>query len=211
MSNEQKMKQNAAQVHRLITEIDADPHNTENYLRLATLLVEAGSFDQARQLLEKAQTLVENPQDLDYDLAVCYYLQGEFTKSLQLLEQIPNDDLVLYQKALVFLKIGQAQKALAYALTIKKSDERVNELLGDIWLALGSDQAAKASFEDIAPTQRTAKVNFRLGIATLASDRDQAEKYLHRAQKQDPQYFGQAQKQYAAILKMINHTGKDNG
>lgn len=82
----------------MVTRIDQDPQNTTNYLQLATCLLDQGSFAQATQLLEQAKHLVNKPQDLDYDLAVCYYMQGEFTKALTLLDQIPNDDLVLYQK-----------------------------------------------------------------------------------------------------------------
>lgn len=90
-------------------------------MQLSTYLIEQGSLDQAQKLLEQAQHLVKEPQELNYNLAVCYYMQGDFDKALALLDQIPNDDLTLYQKALTYLKLGQGQKALAYALTIKKN------------------------------------------------------------------------------------------
>ncbi|WEV71536.1 tetratricopeptide repeat protein [Lactobacillus sp. ESL0785] len=198
------------QIHQLVTRIDQDPQNTTNYLQLATCLLDQGSFAQATQLLEQAKHLVNKPQDLDYDLAVCYYMQGEFTKALTLLDQIPNDDLVLYQKALVYLKIGQQQKALAYALTIKHVDDRVRELLGDIWLSLGQLDEAQKSYRQIGLANRSAKVDFLLGITILAEDRTAAKKFFEQAKELDPKYYQQALDQYAAILKMINDKGKNN-
>lgn len=198
------------QIHTLITKIDAAPTETDNYLKLATILIGKGSFEQAVQLLEQAKKLVQNPQDLDYDLAVGYYMQGNFKHALELLNHIPNDDLVLYQKALVMQKVGQHQKALAYALTIKQLDDRVYELLGDIWLSLGQLAEAQANYEKIYPTKRGAKINFLLGITVLERNRDLAEKYFSQAKEEDYQFYQSAQKQYNAILKMLSDVEKDN-
>lgn len=196
-------------IHQLITKIDREPQNPDNYLQLATYLLNEGSFAQATQLLEQAKQLVKKPQNLDYDLAVCYYMQGDFDKALALLDQIPNDDLVLYQKALVYLKIGQKQKALAYALTIKQIDNRVRELLGDIWLSLGELKEARTIYEQIPISDRSAKVNFLLGITVLEDDRKEAQQFMQIAKKQDPKYYQQALDQYASILKLVKD--KDNG
>lgn len=197
-------------VHELIKKIDAHPHDSANYLKLATYLTEQGSSDQAAELLEKAKNLVAHPQDLDYDLAVCYYMQGKFDQALSLLKQIPNDDLVLYQKALVFFKIGQNQKALAYALTIKNVDAKVLELIGDIWLSLGNLKEAEMSYSKIPTIKRTAKSNFMLGITILTRSRKEAEKYFARSKEQDPKLFSKEQKQYASILKLVNEARKKN-
>ncbi|RMC25121.1 MULTISPECIES: lipopolysaccharide assembly protein LapB [unclassified Lactobacillus] len=198
-------------IDNLISEIDNHPQESENYLKLATILIEEGSFDQATQLLEQAKNAVKNPQDLDYDLAVCYYMQGKYDQALKLLDHIPNDDLVLYQKSLVLMKMGQLQKALAYALTISETDDRVLELLGDIWLGLGEFDQAEKSYTTISQDQRSAKVNFMLGITILTKNRDLAEKYFTISQKQDIKYFEQAQKKYDALLKIIGDKDKFNG
>lgn len=209
-NNTAENKETNRQIHQLVTKIDASPKKTENYLKLATLLIEQGSFDQATQLLEQAKQLVKKPQDLDYDLAVCYYMQGDFDHALRLLDQIPNDDLVLYQKALVFLKLGQNQKALAHALTIKNTDDRVRELLGDIWLSLGELKKAESSYKQIDSNNRSAKVNFMLGITVFSDNRDQAEEYLNISKKQNSKFFAQAKKEYEAVLKMVKDAGKTN-
>lgn len=190
-------------IRLLVQKIDKNPKNVENYLQLSTYLIEQNSPDQALELLQKAQGLVEKPQELTYNIAVCYYMQGEFEKSLQLLDTLPNDDETLYQKALVFMKLGQYQKALAYALTIKILDERTLELLGDIWLSLGNLKQAYDSFIKIMPDARNAKVNFMLGLTVLDQDRGRAQEFFDLVKKKDATYFANAQKQYAALAKMI--------
>lgn len=198
-------------IHLLIKQIDAHPKNVDNYLQLSTYLLEQGSPDQATKLLEEAKHLVEKPRDLDYNLAVCYYMQGDFDKALNLLDQIPNDDLVLYQKALVYLKLGKKRKALAFALTVKQVDNRVRELLGDIWLSLGDMKQAKTNFTQIPEEERSAKVNFLLGVTLFAYNHDRAEKYFTRSKKMDKKYYQTAKNQYASILKMLSGKGKKNG
>lgn len=197
-------------IHLLIKKIDQHPQQVANYLQLSTYLIEQGSLDQAQKLLEQAQHLVKEPQELNYNLTVCYYMQGDFDKALALLDQIPNDDLTLYQKALTYLKLGQGQKALAYALTIKKIDERIQELLGDIWLSLGENQQAQQMYLAIPDNKKNAKVYFLLGVTTLEKDRDQAQKYFAQAKQMDAKYYQQAMNQYASIMKMLNDKEKKN-
>lgn len=195
-------------IHLLVQKIDQKPQNIENYLQLSAYLIEQGSVDQAQQLLEQAQHLVKKPQELNYNLAVSYYMQGDFDKALALLDQIPNDDLTLYQKALTYLKLGQSQKALAYALTIKKVDDKVQELLGDIWMSLGENAQAQQAYLMIPKDRRTAKIYFLLGVSTMEKDRTQAEAYFAKAKAMDEKYYKRAMDQYASIMKMLNDKEK---
>ncbi|AZN76877.1 tetratricopeptide repeat protein [Lactobacillus acidophilus] len=195
-------------IHLLVQRIDDKPQNVDNYLQLSTYLIEQGSLDQAQQLLEHAQHLVKKPKELNYNLAICYYMQGDFDKALNLLDQIPNDDLTLYQKALTYLKLGQSQKALAYALTIKNIDERAQELLGDIWMSMGNNDMARQMYLKIPLEKRTAKIYFLLGVSTLEKDRTQAKEYFDRAKKMDEKYYKRAMDQYASIMKMLNDKEK---
>lgn len=195
-------------IHLLVQKIDQKPQNIENYLQLSTYLIEQGSVDQAQQLLEQAQHLVKKPQELNYNLAVSYYMQGDFDKALALLDQIPNDDLTLYQKALTYLKLCQSQKALAYALTIKKVDDKVQELLGDIWMSLGENAQAQQAYLMIPKDRRTAKIYFLLGVSTMEKDRTQAEAYFAKAKAMDEKYYKRAMDQYASIMKMLNDKEK---
>lgn len=195
-------------IHLLVQKIDQKPQNIENYLQLSTYLIEQGSVDQAQQLLEQAQHLVKKPQGLNYNLAVSYYMQGDFDKALALLDQISNDDLTLYQKALTYLKLGQSQKALAYALTIKKVDDKVQELLGDIWMSLGENAQAQQAYLMIPKDRRTAKIYFLLGVSTMEKDRTQAEAYFAKAKAMDEKYYKRAMDQYASIMKMLNDKEK---
>lgn len=194
-------------IHLLIQKIDQAPKKIDNYLQLSTYLIEENSIDQALELLQKAKALVAQPEELNYNIAICYYMQGEFQKALDLINTLPNDDETLYQKALIFMKLGQFQKALAYALTIKQLDSRSYELLGDIWLSLGDLKRANIEFEKILPAKRNAKVNFLLGLTVFDQDREQAQKYFDLSKKLDSTYFKHAEEQYAAIAKMLR--GKD--
>lgn len=130
-------------------------------------------------------------------------MQGDFAKSLTLLNSIADDEETMYQKALIFMKLGQYQKALAYALTLKNQDERTLELIGDIWLSLGDLKSANQTYNKISEDQRNAKVNFLLGLTLFDTNPDEAEKYFKLSKNQDPKYFAQAQKQYNAVAKLI--------
>lgn len=190
-------------IHLLIEKINDSPKNIENYLQLSTYLIEQNAADQALELLEKARGLVDQPEALTYNIAVCYYMQAEYAKSLALLNSIPDDEETMYQKALIFMKLGQYQKALAYALTLKNQDERTLELLGDIWLSLGDLKSANQTYSQIIKDQRNAKVNFLLGLTLFDTNPDKAESYFKLSKEQDPKYFAQAQKQYNAVAKLI--------
>ncbi|MBT8845356.1 tetratricopeptide repeat protein [Lactobacillus delbrueckii subsp. bulgaricus] len=161
-------------IHALIEKIDHNPRETANYLQLATYLLDQGSAEQARELLTKARGIAEDPQALVYDLAVCDYALGDF------------------------------DQALAYALSIKESDDRVKELIGDIWLALGELEAARASYLEIAEGQRSSKLNFLLGLTYFSQDREQAEEFFAKSKKQDPKYYQKAKDQYESLLKLLS-------
>ena len=179
-------------------------------MQLSTYLIEQNAADQALELLEKARGLVNHPEELTYNNAVCYYLQGEFQKSLALLNSIKDDEETMYQKALIFMKLGQYQKALAYALTLKNQDERTLELLGDIWLSLGDLKTANQTYSQILEDQRDSKVNFLLGLTLFDTNPNEAEKYFKLSKNQDPKYFAQAQKQYNAVAKLIRGKNDKN-
>lgn len=197
-------------IHLLVERINRDPKDIENYLQLSTYLIEQNAADQALELLEKARGLVNHPEELTYNIAVCYYLQGEFQKSLALLNSIKDDEETMYQKALIFMKLGQYQKALAYALTLKNQDERTLELLGDIWLSLGDLKTANQTYSQILKDQRNSKVNFLLGLTLFDTNPNEAEKYFKLSKNQDPKYFAQARKQYNAVAKLIRGKNDKN-
>lgn len=190
-------------IHQLVKKIDQDSKNVDNYLQLSTYLIDQNSIDQALELLQKASAIVADPKALTYNLAVCYYIKGDFEKSLSLLDELENTQETLYQKALVFLKLGQYQKALAYALSLTNQDKRTLELLGDIWLSLGDLKQAKKNYEKIRTEDRNAKVEFLLGLTLLEESLEQAQLHFDLSKQKNPTYFKQANSQYASLLKLI--------
>lgn len=190
-------------IHLLVAAIDAHPQRVDNYLQLSTYLLEQGSPGQAQKLLEQAEHLVKQPRELLYNLAICYYMQGQFQQALTILNEIPNTDPTLYQKALVYLKLGQPARGLAFALTIKQPDPKARELLGDLWLNLGDTKQAAQSFQKISQSQRTAKIWFLLGVSLLPSSRSQAQAAWKQAKKLDGNYYARALKQYQTIIQAV--------
>lgn len=190
-------------IEKLIKRIDENPNQTSNYLELSDILLEQGSFDQANQLLKKAAALVNQPKELSYNLVLSEYFLGNFSAALKILEKMPNTDANLYQKSLVYFKLGQPEKALAFVLSIKKNDEHTFELLGDLWLSLGDLKSAKNSFLQIPKTKRTAKTWFLLSVTTISQDQVEANKYLKKAKELDNEYVKSALVQYNTYLNNI--------
>ncbi len=197
-------------IHLLVKAIDDQPRDTENYLQLATYLVAQNSPEQARELLEKGQRLVDHPEALSYDLAVTEYLCGKMTQALNLLNQIPNDDATMYQKALVYLKIAQPEKALAFSLSIKHQDEKVLELQADCWLSLGEMVKAKSLLAKIPPFKRTTKVWFLLGIIALPESKAVADTDFEKSFQKNHIQYEQLKLQYQSLLKIVQKNKKES-
>lgn len=195
-------------IQELIKDIDSDPKNANNYLELSTYLLEQGAIDQAKKILVQAKGLVAEPQTMDYNLAICYYMEGDFDRALALLDTIPNNDETYYQKALVFHKLGNPQKALAFAMSVSKTDNDLFELLGDIWLSLGDFHKARENYMKISKDARSGKLNFLIGVTLFGSSRQEAEQYFNLAKQLDPDYYQNAKKQYDSLLKVIKQ-GKE--
>ena len=190
-------------IHVLVAAIDKYPRQLDNYLQLSTYLLEQGSADQAAELLTKAKHLVAKPALLDYNLAICYYYQGDFQKALALLKKLPNDDANLYQKGLVYLKLGQPAQGLAHVMAIKQPDNYAKELLSDLWLAQGDLERAESSLLQIPESSRSAKVWFLLGVSCLTRDRAQAKQYFAQSREKNEYYFLRAQKEYDGLLQLV--------
>lgn len=193
-----------AYIHSLICKIYAAPSDVNNYLELSTYLIENNSPEQALELLQKAKACTnDDTSSLDYNIAICFYMLGDYQAAGKILDSMPNDDATLYQKALVAIKSGQYAKALAYAITIKKPSMRTYELIGDCWLSQGKLVEARLEYKKIEASIRSAKINFLLGVTYFPEDRAEAEKYFERSKKQDAKYFYSAKKQYNSIVNMI--------
>lgn len=157
-----------AYIHSLICKIDAAPSDVNNYLELSTYLIENNSPEQALELLQKAKACTnDDTSSLDYNIAICFYMLGDYQAAGKILDSMPNNDATLYQKALVAIKSGQYAKALAYAITIKKPSMRTYELIGDCWLSQGKLVEARLEYKKIEASIRSAKINFYWVLPTF--------------------------------------------
>lgn len=210
MTNEAKNeKDNAKEIKRLISLIDQNPAVTKNYNDLAEQLFLNKSADLAQELLQKALTQVNEPEELYYNLALADYFVGDFAQSIVYLDKLPQNDAVLYQKGLAYFKQNQFQKALAFAMSIQEKDNNSSELLADIWLGLGQMAQAKENLLAISAKERSAKVLFLLGVTTLENDQDASMAFFDQAEKKDPKYFQETKKQYDSLLNLVKQ-GKNN-
>ena len=210
MVNKQaKHEQNQERIRQLVKDIEQQPNDTTSYLELSALLLEQKAFTEAIELLQKAHALVAKPELLDFNLAVAYYYDGQYDAALSILAQLPVEDTVLYQQALIFFKQGNIKKALAFVLTIKKVTDESQELLGDIWLALGATKQAKEALMQIPVAARSAKVWFMLGVTSSTNSKDSAEGYFAKSRELDSEYFTTAMKQYEGVLALVREKNDD--
>lgn len=193
-------------VHELIKRIDVNIHDIDAYLQLSTILIENGDANSALELLNRAK--FQNPKsvDLDYNLAVAAFYTGDLELAQKILNSLPNTDENRYEKARVYFKLQQFEKALAFILTVKQHDDHYFELLGDIWLSLGNSQEAADAFKKI--TKPTVKSNFLLGVAQIDHDYAGAQKSFLVAQKIDQKEYAVLKTRFDDLLKL--QQGKAN-
>ncbi|MEJ6348340.1 tetratricopeptide repeat protein [Holzapfeliella sp. He02] len=200
-------------VHLLVEQIDQNPKETAGYLQLSLFLVKGNELEKAIELLLKAANLVENPKDLYFNLATSYYLKGDLEKSLNLLNQLPDTADNLYQKALVYFNVQNYQKALAYGMTAEQknpTDTQIQELMGDLWLAMGELTQAQRYFEKIIATKPTAKAYTFFGICLYSQDYQKAQDCFEQATKLDEPETKKILNQYESLLSAVKD-GKLNG
>lgn len=90
--------------------------STQSYVRLGFLLLEQKSYDEAREINEKAYEF--NPDDASVidNLALSHYYAGEYDKMLELYEQLMEHDpkmpVIYYNYALALEKAGRITEAV---------------------------------------------------------------------------------------------------
>ncbi len=77
--------QTDAALEQYKTIVDADPHDVQSMMRMAEIYRRGGNFDQALQVLQKAQAEVQDSYDVPYNMAVIYQAQGKYDDAIQVL------------------------------------------------------------------------------------------------------------------------------
>ncbi len=126
-------------------------------LTYSVLLIRAGQFKEARELLVKMQKYPMSEDDrcqLFVNYASCVYKMGELQKGVELLErqhQKVQNGLIYETLGYLYVEAGDFEKALAYNMEAYDYDDEdpiTLDNLGQTYYPLGKEQAAaKPYFE----------------------------------------------------------------
>ncbi|WP_413627090.1 tetratricopeptide repeat protein [Fructilactobacillus vespulae] len=209
-----KQKQTEETLHKLVKDIDDNPHDYHTYYDLSVFLIQLQSYTQAEELLMKALGLFADrskkaKNTLTYGLGNVYYSAGETNKAIQQFQQVTDKSLQFdayvmlaqsymaqndYKRALIFLLTAQPQA---------KQDESLNLLIGQCLLAEGDFAQAANYYEKVLksnPDQKEA--NFSCGLIAMTTDGDY-KTYFNKVEQLDPVYFKEQQSKIADIEKFI--------
>jgi len=76
----------ALEQYRQIAE--ADPQDAQSYLRISEIYRRQGKFDQALDMLKKAESLVQDSLEIPFNMALVYDAQGRFEDAATTLQQL---------------------------------------------------------------------------------------------------------------------------
>ncbi|QLE68693.1 hypothetical protein LROSL3_0914 [Furfurilactobacillus rossiae] len=206
-------------VTRLVKQIDANPNDFHLYYQLATVLTEMQDYEQAEELLMKAQGLFAKDEGalslLNYGLGNVYYQAASYDKAVSAFSKVKDEKLRLeaYQMmAQTAMQQNQYQKAFAFALTVhdaKPKDASVNALLGDILMAMGNfNQAADFYDQSLAADDQNGHVYFSRGLTAMVLEQD-ATPFMNAAKRLDPDFVKRSQQRVNDIATEVNKRHQD--
>lgn len=175
--------------------IDEGLQDVRNILTYTVLLIRAGRYQEARDLLVKIQKYPmtdDNRRQLFVNYASCVYKMGELQKGIELLERQhakQPSGLIYETLGYLYVEAGDYEKALAFnaeAYEYDDEDSITLDNLAQTYYRLGNDKAkAKEYFDkaiEIKPTQIDT-LYFLAQYDIEAGDRDAARKKLETAAK----------------------------
>ncbi len=177
------------------------PDLKEAYNALGEIYGLSGNKEKAAQMFKNALDFAPNYLEAQINSA---YLQQDINKLLQIQNNFPQNDTVLYDLALLYRKKQDFDKALEYAVSADKNAvcESYKLLIAELYLQKRNiEQAAKfyQSALEINPNSVCALIN----LANFSSDRKKSEQYYKRAIGLAPDDFD-ARLNYAAFLQKQN-------
>ncbi|NLO84996.1 MAG: tetratricopeptide repeat protein [Clostridiales bacterium] len=146
--------------------VDEGLQDPRYLLSYSVMLIRAGQFQEARDLLvkiQKYQMSEENRRQLFVNYASCVYKMGELEKGIELLErqhQKQASGLVYQTLGYLYVEEGDFEKALAFnkeALEYDDEDSIILDNLAQTYYRLGNNKkTAKKYFDkahEVKPTQ----------------------------------------------------------
>ncbi|KRM72528.1 tetratricopeptide repeat protein [Lacticaseibacillus brantae] len=205
-----------AAVHEAIAAVDANPDEPAPYATLATLLTSLGDYDQATELLVKSLGRFPDDEELQYSFGVLAFAQGDAQSAINRLTPLAASKSQLgtdaqYMLGLSYQALGQAPKALAFALTAHdRQPDKVDAALlsANLLLSLGAFSEAEAMLRPFV-ADNNAQVLFNYGLALNAQDKDGTQ-YLDQAKALDPKTYNQQFDQLKDISRFLNWRGEND-
>ena len=116
--------------------VDADPADAQSYQHIAEIDRRNGKFDAALDALKKAAPLVQDSQEIPYNMAVIYEAQGRYDEAAQTIQQL--------------LQKGEKPDA-AYTTADRSNRSIFLERLGNIYRESNHTQQAIETFRKMIP------------------------------------------------------------
>jgi tetratricopeptide (TPR) repeat protein len=116
--------------------VDADPQDSQSFMRIAEIYRRNGQFDKALDALNRAQVNVQDSLDVPYNKAVIYQAQGKFDEATRVLQEL----------------VVKTEKADgSYSSSEKNNRAIFLERLGSIYRDQGKTQLALDNFRKMLP------------------------------------------------------------
>ncbi|WP_179395291.1 tetratricopeptide repeat protein [Lacticaseibacillus absianus] len=186
-----------AAIQEAVRRIDAKPTDPKRYATLATMLIGIHAYDEAGQLLLRAQGLFPNEAELTYDAGLLGFAQENYALAARYFQQLIGGQNALAQDAQYMLalceqQLGRPERAVAFALTAHEADPtRVDAALlaAELFLTTGAFTAAASMLTPFLK-MGDAKVLFTYGMAQAGAGADGSH-WLDAAQALDPDGYDQ--------------------
>ncbi|KRN94030.1 TPR repeat-containing protein [Pediococcus stilesii] len=200
-------------IHKLIQKIDENPNDAKNYYNLAAILVKQQSFDQAEELLVKSRENFNDSSSVDlltYGLGNVYYAEGLYEKANRTFQTVRDQRLKKEANMMIaqgYFAQSEYKMAFAFGLTVLEnspSDADVNELMGDISLALGDIKMAQKYYDVALKAKKTAKLLFNRGVVEMAISKTKNNKFFDLSKEIDAKLFEQNKQRLVDVDKLLN-------